>query len=73
MVYIDDSDLVNPMQSAVDTTFWAELQRLKLGELQLSERPVPCQGVHLGWGLTFDAISPVRSEPAEAMFNPKLL
>ncbi len=33
-------------QSAVDTTFWAELQRLKLGELRLSERPLPLQGVH---------------------------
>ena len=33
-------------QSAVDTSFWAELQRLKLGELRLSERPVPLQGEH---------------------------
>lgn len=34
-------------QSAVDTTFWAELQRLKLGELRLSERPLALQGAPL--------------------------
>lgn len=33
-----------PLSSAVDTTFWAELQSLKLGELRLSERPIPLQG-----------------------------